>query len=216
MNLQWRFICHNSKQSVRALFLFSGWSFSLTTWRAESIIFTGSLSLMTATSCSIRAYSMETKHMRSAANINLLLQFVFPTSVIYILDVKPRHYISFPLVFWLSFSSVNLLCFKLQTNIQLPDGKCIPTTSECFYFHHEFDIDNCWLVVEKSKLHSQVVQMELISYNQAMLTTAYQMQVQQELIWLNFIFQTRVLWRNIVLTSICTAYQDHDIDSFFH
>ncbi|KAJ8314807.1 hypothetical protein KUTeg_006957 [Tegillarca granosa] len=50
-------------------------------------------------------------------------------------------------------------------------------TGEAFNFHHHMDINNCWMVVDKDKLDSQVIIMEIQSYNMAMLSNGTEIEI---------------------------------------
>ncbi|KAJ8310213.1 hypothetical protein KUTeg_012078 [Tegillarca granosa] len=50
-------------------------------------------------------------------------------------------------------------------------------TGEAFNFHHYMDINNCWMVVDKDKLDTQVIIMEIQSYNMAMLSNGTEIQI---------------------------------------
>lgn len=60
---------------------------------------------------------------------------------------------------------------KTQIHPSKEDGDC-SSAGGCFYYLHQFEINNCWLKVHKDKLATQVIDIHIDVYNLAMLNSS--------------------------------------------
>ncbi|XP_021363664.1 uncharacterized protein LOC110456921 [Mizuhopecten yessoensis] len=56
------------------------------------------------------------------------------------------------------------------------EGECSPAGG-CFYYLHQFEINNCWLMVPKDKLETQVIDIHIDVFNLAMLYSSVRLQI---------------------------------------
>ncbi|XP_021363702.1 uncharacterized protein LOC110456947 isoform X2 [Mizuhopecten yessoensis] len=58
----------------------------------------------------------------------------------------------------------------------LQEGACT-SDGECYYFYHEFEVNNCWFMVSKDDLPTQVTNIDIEVFNSAMLSSFGRFQV---------------------------------------
>ncbi|OWF55670.1 uncharacterized protein LOC110456866 [Mizuhopecten yessoensis] len=56
------------------------------------------------------------------------------------------------------------------------EGEC-SSAGGCFYYLHQFEINNCWLMVPKDKLETQVIDIHIDVFNLAMLNSSVSLQI---------------------------------------
>ncbi|XP_069122178.1 uncharacterized protein [Argopecten irradians] len=63
-----------------------------------------------------------------------------------------------------------------DTKPSLQEGDC-SSDGECYYFYHQFEINNCWFKVPKDELQTQVTNIDIEVFNSAMLSSIARFQV---------------------------------------